>query len=243
MDKLDNETWEEYALRHNLFKIKYTDADNSIIDDIYIPDYKIANHRHHNWKQYFKNIEDIQAYSCLGFMEFIMYELYKLCDKYKHNYYYVIIKTSDDISLQRELDINRQAWLFKQLDYFDKKHILNMSEEEQQIINNKKLLIINEHQRFDELKLHISETHKEQLDEIITLIRKQCEKDIIEKCTYGCPNNPRLRLTLEELANISKEKRKKRIELYEKYIKNKEIQTKITELEQQINNLKVELDK
>ena len=36
MDKLDNETWEEYALRHNLFKIKYTDADNSIIDDIYI---------------------------------------------------------------------------------------------------------------------------------------------------------------------------------------------------------------
>ena len=41
MDKLDNETWEEYALRHNLFKIKYTDADNSIIDDIYIPDYKI----------------------------------------------------------------------------------------------------------------------------------------------------------------------------------------------------------
>ena len=25
MDKLDNETWEEYALRHNLFKIKYED--------------------------------------------------------------------------------------------------------------------------------------------------------------------------------------------------------------------------
>ena len=43
MNKLDNETWDEYALKNNLFKIKYTDNDKQIIHDICIPNPNIIN--------------------------------------------------------------------------------------------------------------------------------------------------------------------------------------------------------
>ena len=37
MDKLDNESWEEYAFRHELFEIIYADKDKQIIDYINLP--------------------------------------------------------------------------------------------------------------------------------------------------------------------------------------------------------------
>ena len=75
MDKLDTESWEDYAFRNNLYKIKYSYKDVSVIDDIIIPTHTKITYRHCDAKQYIGNV-DVNIGTRPSFLEFIMYEIY-----------------------------------------------------------------------------------------------------------------------------------------------------------------------
>ena len=207
MDKLDNETWDEYALKNNLFKIKYTDKEQQIIDDIRYP---------HNPSIHY------------GFLEFIMDELYFLRNKYKLGQYCVNIKSEENMTTERKEDINRQKWLFKQQSfwgrkehefknlYFDKEQNIQKGNDKEQIIQRE-----IDKNRYLELKAIISETHEEQLDELIALFSFNVQYTLIT-----------------EKRQIEKNER---IKLYQNFMKNKKIHAEISVLEEKINQLKEEL--
>ena len=98
MDKLDKETWEDYAFRNNLYKIQYSYKDINVIDNIIIPNHK------EKWigynmtaKQYLDNFFAYFGNSQPSFHEFIMYELYNLKTYYNGKRY------NDDIILSLEM--------------------------------------------------------------------------------------------------------------------------------------------
>ena len=78
MDKLDTESWEDYAFRNNLYKIKYSYKDVSVIDDIIIPTHTKITYRHCDAKETQRIISNINANYGVrpSFLEFIMYEIY-----------------------------------------------------------------------------------------------------------------------------------------------------------------------
>jgi hypothetical protein len=235
MDKLDNETWEEYAFRNNLFVIKYADKAKTVIDDITMPIHTKVSPRHtypndyHTLVMYGNNINEI------GFMDFIMHEIYNLRDKYKTGCYAEPIQMIVNMTNEHEADINRQKWLFKQVAYWEQIYMENAIEKKEK----EKVRLLNTKARYVELKTILSETHKEQLDELLAIIRGSSipllEGDV-EKYMYS-------EKYYLEREREKKQKKKERIELYEKYLKNKEIQTQIMELEQKINQLKMEIVK
>ena len=167
MDKLENETWEEYAFRNNLFIIKYSDKEKTLINDITMPIHTNVKQRHTYPNDYHNTVNGGNIFYEIGFIDFIMHELYNLRDKYKTGCYGSPINKVEVMTNEREKDIHRQNWLFKQLDYWE-------------TIGNK----------------------------------RQSEKI---------------------------QQKKKWVELYQKYLKNKDIQTQIKELEQKINKLKSEI--
>ena len=122
MDKLDNETWEEYAFRNNLFVIKYLDKNKTQIDDITIPIHTNIDSRHTYPNDYHSKVNSSNNYTEIGFMDFIMHEIYNLRDKYKTGCYGTPIAKVGLITKELEEDIHRQNWLFKQLDYWEKKY-------------------------------------------------------------------------------------------------------------------------
>jgi len=221
MDKLDNETWDEYAFKNNLFKIKYTDNDQQIIDDISIPNPNIITARTCDWGYYMSCVYG--GYNT-GFLEFIMHEIYTLRDKYKLAAYCVHIEFIENMTTERKEDINRQKWLFKELEFWerkwDRKHLESFKCKE---VIDKKEIIQKEidKNRYLELKTIISETHKEQLDELIALFSFNVQYTLIR-----------------EKRQIEK---KERIKLYQNFMKNKKIHSEISILEEKINQLKEEL--
>jgi hypothetical protein len=232
MDKLENETWEEYAFRNNLFVIKYTDKEKTTIHDITMPIHTNVNSRHTYSNDYHSKVNySSNTYTEIGFMDFIMHEIYNLRDKYKTGCYGTPIPKVELMTKEREEDIHRQNWLFKQMDYWEKKYtekkkeILKEREEEEK-------RLVNVKNRYFELKANISESHKEQLHELLAIVEGS-SIEILEG--------------IEEKYSWCGEKetthKKKRVELYEKYLKNKEIKTQITELEDKINKLKGEIVK
>ena len=107
--------------------------------------------------------------------------------------------------------------------YRKKKEILKEREEEEK-------RLVNVKNRYFELKANISESHKEQLDELLVLVTGNMSSE------YW--NERRQELEKKRIL-----KKKERVELYQKYLKNKEIKTQITELEEKINKLKGEIIK
>jgi len=105
---------------------------------------------------------------------------------------------------------------------------------------------LNAKARYVELKTILSETHKEQLDELLAIIRGssipllegevEVEVDVVNIMFSSWKER-------EKRERENKQKKKERVELYEKYLKNKEIQAQIMELEQKINQLKGEIVK
>ena len=224
MNKLDNETWDEYALKNNLFKIKYTDNDKQIIHDICIPNPNIINNITYDWGYYMSCVYGGYNGHHAGFLEFIMHELYTLRDKYKTGCYSSPIQMIINMTNEREEDIHRQKWLFKELPFWERKYWESsrckvIKDKEQ---NDKEQIIQREidKNRYLELKAIISKTHEEQLDELISL-SKHVE--------------PILR---SEQIQIEK---KERIKLYQDFMKNKKIHLEISILEEKINQLKEEL--
>ena len=230
MDKLENETWEEYAFRNNLFVIRYADKEKTVIDDITMPIHTNVDSRHTYSNDYHSKVNSCNTYTKIGFMDFIMHEIYNLRDKYKTGCYGTPISKVELITKEREEDIHRQNWLFKQMYYWEKKYMENEIEKKHK--ENERIL--NSTARYVELKTILSETHKEQLDELLTIIRGSSisllEGEIKRNISWEA-------YWREE----NTQKKKERVELYEKYLKNKVIQTQIMELEQKINKLKGEI--
>jgi len=242
MDKLENETWEEYAFRHNLFVIKYADKEKTTIDDIRMPIHTNLNRKHYNAEVY-HNIINFGETSYICFIDFIMSELYNLRNKYKLFSYCdrILCTKVEQMTKEREEDINRQDWLLKQLSYWEKKYVDN--EREKKETNEKRL--VDTKTRYFELKTTISETHKEQLDELLAIVRGSYIP-VLEgemKSIYSEDYLHDFREREKEREKEKQTKKKERVELYQKYLKNKEIKTQITELEQKINQLKSEIVK
>ena len=226
IDKFDNESFDDYAFRHNLFKITYGDnnRDKSKIENIQIPSYP--------------GLEE-SVYPT--FLDYILNELWFLCNKYKLVSFDFQIKlnTQTIITLGEEskIDIPRQKWLLSQ--YYVWKTITATSfklKEEQKEKERDRAK-----QKYLDLKECISETHKEQLDELLMLLIKtpqpppNLDKEYKDFNDYWeKTQGERERNQLEKNEN----RRNKRIELYNKYMKNKEIKAQIIELEATINQLK-----
>ena len=246
MDKLDNETWEDYAFRTNLFLIKYADKEKTVIDDIKMPNHTNLNqkHKHYDAADYHHRIGFGNS-SYIGFIDFIMSELYNLRDKYKTVCYNTPIAKGQQMTKEREEDIHRQQWLFVQLAYWENKYIEN-ERDKKTIERNKKLKEIDVKNRYFEIKTTISESHKEQLDELLAIIRSvgECSIQRLEGEIKSNMYSEEYWCEKEKKKEKEKElKKKKRIELYEKYLKNKDIQTQIMELEQKLTQLKEQIVK
>ena len=252
MDKLDTESWEDYAFRNNLYKINYYVKDVSVIDDIIIPSYAKISYRHDD-ATYCIKIIDKGDRERPSFLEFIMYELYNFKTHYKLRTFTDEIKVNPEhMSEQVYKDKKRHEWLLGQIDFWEREN--ENVKEKNRILNEQKHEDIKT--RFIELKANISETHKEQLEEIICIM-----KTTITHIRFleGIEKNPFRKNYLKEHKKESDEEwrlicikssinfvleKKDRINLYQKYqkyLKNKDIQTQITELEQKLTKLKSEI--
>lgn len=253
MDKLENETWEEYAFRNDLFKIKYADKENTVIEDINIPDHTRLRSRHCEPLTYVGTVNGYGIHAKASFLDFIMRDLYCLSLKYNLKFnkkcYSTPIPMIINMTKEREEDMNRQKWLFKQLDYWDKKNEENKRYEHIKNINatrEKNAKAENAKERYLALKSIIAETHQAQLDELLTLLIEYPQPPPnLEKAynTYDEYLKDKITKTIEEESNKIKKERIERIELYEKYLKNKDIRNQIIELEQKLNQLKCQIVK
>jgi hypothetical protein len=232
MDKLDNETWEDYAFRNNLFSIKYADKEKTVIDDINIPIHTNLSQRHYDAEVYHNRI-GFGGYIC--FIDFIMSELYNLRNKYNTGCYSAPIQMIINMTKEREEDIHRQNWLYRQLAYWENKYTENERDKKERERGKKQ----KEKNRYFEIKTTISESHKEQLDELLSIIRGSS----IQLLEGEIKSNIYSEEYWFEIERKEKENKKKRIELYQKYLKNKEIKTQIMELEQKLNQLKGQIVK
>ena len=241
MDKLDNETWEDYAFKNNLFAIKYADKEKTVIDDINIPIHTNLNKKHYNTEVY-KNRISFGESSYICFIDFIMSELYNLRNKYNTGYYDIPIQMIINMTKDREEDINRQKWLFQQLSYWENKYMENERDKNERE-RGKKQKEMDIKNRYFELKTKITLIHKEQLDELLAIIRGSSIQRLEGEIKSHMYSDEYWREKDKENEREKIQNKKKRIELYEKYLKNKDIQIQIMELEQKLNQLKGQIEK
>ena len=241
MDKLDNETWEDYAFRNNLFEIKYADKEKTIIDDINSPIHTNLNKKHYNAEVY-KNRISFGESSDICFIDFIMSELYNLRNKYNTGCYDASIQMIITMTKEREEDINRQKWLFQQLAYWENKYMENERDknERERVKKQKEMNIKN---LYFELKKKIALTHEKQLDELLAIIRGSSIQRLEGEIKSNMYSEEHWREKDKEQKIQNMKEKKERIKLYEKYLKNKDIQTQIMELEQKLNHLKGQIVK
>ena len=195
MNKLDNETWEDYAFRNELFIIVYDENDKSIIRDVIIPIHdKIIDYDTSD--RYTTLIDKLLSIKNNPFPE--TEENYK--------------KTEENYK--------------KRLRLYDLKRYWTVEEKKIMPINRLKL-----YNRYKELITKISETHKDELEELLNIKSNHPPSgtpdydDWLLRQTYSCS---------ERFKNDSK----KRIAMYNTYMKNKEIYRQINEMEEKIKQLK-----
>ena len=173
MNKLDNETWEDYAFRNELFIIVYDENDKSIIRDVIIPIHdKIIDYDTSD--RYTTLIDKLLSIDCKN-------------DPFP--------ETEEKFKKRRRLYDLRRWW----------------SVEEKKIMQINRLKMYN---RYKELVTKISETHKDELEELLNI-----------KSGHPPSGTPEY-------------DSKKRVEMYNTYMKNKEIYRQINEMEEKIKQLK-----
>ncbi len=226
MDKLENESWEEYAFRHELFEIIYADKDKQIIDYIHMP----------NPDKYCYPVYNICSYC---------YPLYNICSTF-HLFIWKKIKIiKNKYSMMRQHDCTYQGFSYFGLSLLSKednelqKKLYTLYHfwvpKETAIFAARALKIYN---RSVELTKIISETHNEELKELLSINRCPPPNTKEEK-EYIQDKKEKKHIDNEKI----KESKKETIELYQNYLKNKEIRLKIIKLEQEISNLHSELIK
>ena len=212
MDKLENETWEEYAFRHELFEIKYADKDQQIIDDVRIPNPDKSYGKYEYYRPTFCSIiwEEIQEikkkYNMDGWD----------CNEMRFSNNAEKRLSKEDNERQKILYALKRIWESKEKDII-------------------KSNTMKRYYRYIELTEIISKTHKEEIEELFSISPRMYNHLSLPENTKEFQEYKDKR---EE--KIKKEK-KERIELYEKYLKNKEIRLQIIELQQKINQLTCEL--
>ncbi len=114
MDKLDTETWEDYAFRNNLYKIKYCYKDVSVIVDITVPTHTKITRTDYTKTQ--RMIDNINLNICVrpSFLEFILYELYNL------KKYFGLWDILSCINVYK--DKKRQQWLLSEKSFWEKQY-------------------------------------------------------------------------------------------------------------------------
>ncbi len=148
----------------------------------------------------------------------------------------------------------RREWLSSERFFWEKQYQTKVREDEREKEKNR---ILNEQKhediktRFIELKANISETHKEQLEEIICIMKTTNIRFLegIDKNPFGKnyreewnkEKDEKLRIEQVEIDRKTALEKTDRIKLYQKYFKNKDIQTQIIELEQKLIRLKREI--
>ena len=188
MNKLDNETWEDYAFRNELFIIVYDENDKSIIRDVIIP------------------IHD------------------KIIDNDTSDRYTTLIDKLIPIDCRN--DPFPEEKLKKRRRLYDLRRFWAVEEKKIMPINRLKM-----YNRYKELVTKISETHKDELEELLNI-----------KSNYPPSGTPDYDDWLHGHKYICSERfkndSKKRVEMYNTYMKNKEIYRQINEMEEKIKQLK-----
>jgi hypothetical protein len=191
MNKLDNETWEDYAFRNELFIIVYDENDKSIIRDVIIP------------------IHD------------------KIIDYDTSDRYTTLIDKL--LSIIPKILPETEEYFKKRVRLYDLKRFWTVEEKKIMPINRLKM-----YNRYKELITKISETHKDELEELLNIKSNHPpegtpeHKEWLRRQKYSCS---------ERFINDSK----KRIELYNTYMKNKDIYRQINEMEEKIKQLKSDI--
>jgi hypothetical protein len=213
MDKLENESWAEYAFKHEAFYIVYADKEKQIIDDVRFADPEN--------KYYYPYTSDYR--SSTG-TDIVWRKIEEIVKKYKLNGHNYDMK-GISYSAQKKMniaDIDKQNTLYNLYEFYKQKETYYQ---------------LKKYNRYMELIKIISETHKEEFEELSKIAhitppyippaeleyqetRKESNKRYAEK------------LTREKL---------ERVEIYKKYLKNNEIRSQINELKQKINKLKGEI--
>jgi hypothetical protein len=192
MNKLDNETWEDYAFRNELFIIVYDENDKSIIRDVIIP------------------IHDKIIYNDTS-------------DRYTT----LIDKL---LSIIPKILPETEEYFKKRVRLYDLKRFWTVEEKKIMPINRLKM-----YNRYKELKTKISETHKDELDELLNIKSGGHPPD-------GTPDyDDWLHGHKYNCSERFKNDAKKRIEMYNIYMKNKEIYRQINEMEEKIKQLKSDI--
>lgn len=211
MDKLENESWADCAFKHEAFYIVYADKEEQIIDDVRFADPEK--------KYYYLYTTEYGNHSGT---EIIWRKIQEIAQKYRldgrqydtngFSFSSQKIMNTEDIERQKKLYTLYQFWQTKEKDYRVKKY-----------------------NRYMELIKIISETHKEEFEELSKIAHIIPPlSDTIKYQETRKESNKRYtkKLTREKL---------ERVEIYKKYLKNNEIRSQINELEQKINKLKGEI--
>jgi hypothetical protein len=210
MDKFENETWEDYAFRHELFNVIYADKEKEIIADVWLP----------NPDKYYSHVFGDPQFTYIIWNKIeeirIKYDIPNRvadCNDTRFSCRAIGLMSNEDKERQNTLYALKRFWETKW-----------------------KNICLKKYKRYNELIKTISETHKEQLDELL-LLQPLYARPPGETKEYQEYRDAREK---EEKYIVEKNK-KERIELYQKYLKKKEIRLQIIELHQKINQLTLEL--
>ena len=208
MDKLENETWEDYAFRNELFIIVYEDKEKQIIGDVCLANPDKYDSYPSVCFMIWRKIQDIR-------IKYDIPDQVAECNDKRFSYSAIALMSDKDKERQKKLYELKQFWIKKQEN-----------------------IQFTKYNRRNELIQIISETHKEQLEELLSL------GILYSKPPYNTPEYNKCEANRKKEEEETKNKYKKeRIEIYQKYMKNKELQTQINELEQKINQLKGQIVK
>ena len=201
--KLENETWEDYAFRNDLFEIIYN--KNKEIVDISLPN----PDKHNNY-----------MYGVPDFTNNILNKIQQIRAKYHIPYSSNFGEkhfSKKEKSLLSDEDNKLQEKLFAFKEYLEIKQ---------------KDIKLKKYKRRIELAKLISETHKEEFEEFLSL------QDVYYVPEKNTKEFQEYKETENNIIDKKEKMKNERIELYNKYLKNKEIHLQIIELEKQIDQLK-----
>lgn len=210
MDKFENETWEDYAFRHELFNVIYADKEKEIIADVCLsnPDkYYSFLFGSPNFAGIIRGkIQDIR-------IKYNIPDRVADCNETRFSWRAIGLMNNEDKERQNALYALKRFWETKW-----------------------KNICLKKYNRYNELIKTISETHKEQLNELLLLqtLYSRPPGETKEYIEYKDAKEKEEKYILEN-------NKKERIELYQKYMKKKEIRLQIIELQQKINQLTCEL--
>ena len=217
MDKLNNETWADYAFRNEIFVVHYSDKEKQIISDVDISHPAI-----------------ITSYPSMGFWQNTDAMIHTIGCKY-------------NLNSNHKIHANGFApYYTSPMSCEDKERLKYLYDLREFCRKELSAIALTKYNRFNELTKIISESHNEHLKELLSLMSSYStptppasapEYQEYQEYKKKLDKKNEIR---EQQQKLEKEER---IKLYQKYMGNKEIEKQISELEKQIQGLKCQLVK